>query len=100
LIELPQEGYVPDTAKVIANASVTLVKKAAKGDPITRNGVRIQEQNLCIIDLRVLHTDVLHLQGRGFFELVRAGQGHNKWRIRAFKTEPAWYSGNWDVFSP
>jgi hypothetical protein len=30
----------PATAKVIANVSVTHCRKAAKGDPITRNGVR------------------------------------------------------------
>jgi len=32
------------TAKLIANASITLIKKAAKGDPMTRNGVTMQEQ--------------------------------------------------------
>lgn len=47
LIELPQPGKgvsMPMTAKLIANASVTLVKKAAKGDPISKNGVSMQEQ--------------------------------------------------------
>jgi hypothetical protein len=42
LIELPQPdeaNSLPMTAKVIANVSVTLVRKAAKGDPIARNGV-------------------------------------------------------------
>jgi len=47
LIELPEPNEaaaVPMTDKLIANASVTLVKKAAKGDPVTKNGVRMEKQ--------------------------------------------------------
>jgi hypothetical protein len=46
LIELPEPNEaaaVPMTAKLIANASVTLVKKATKGDPVTMNGVRMEK---------------------------------------------------------
>jgi hypothetical protein len=46
LIELPEPNeaaVVPVTAKLIADASVTLVKKAAKGDPVTGNGVRMKK---------------------------------------------------------
>jgi hypothetical protein len=103
LIELPQPGKgVPEpmTAKLTANASVTLVKKAAKDDPITRNGVSMQEHKLMHNLFEVLIAEALHSQGRGFFDLVRTHTQGNPWRIRAFRAEPSWYSGNWDVFSP
>jgi hypothetical protein len=44
LIELPQPGTgvdVPDTATVLANCTVNLSRKGAKGDSDARNGVCI-----------------------------------------------------------
>ncbi|EPE28079.1 NTF2-like protein [Glarea lozoyensis ATCC 20868] len=78
LIELPQPGAgvdVPETATVLANCTVNLSRKGAKGDSDTRNG------------------------GRYHIELTRTNQAGNPWRISKLKADLVWAAGNWDVYS-
>jgi len=94
LIELPQQDARSPTlvtAKLITNASVKLVKKAARGYSITRNGVGtgteilMQVWRVLVLTQGIAGVRFLQTDGN-----TREGQ---PWGVRAFKAEPAWYGG-------